>query len=73
MYARKNNRASTAMESKRYNAALSKIGNSSVELLLNLFLDFLMENALRNPRQEIEAYTEEMSGEDDELTKGVMC
>lgn len=104
------------MESKRYNAAWSKIGNSSGfrvensffkdnpqfagasgevqvvgsntllvrlttneveeqdkdELMLSLFLDFLMENALRNPGQEIEVYTEEMAAEDDELIAGVV-
>lgn len=104
------------MESKRYNTAWSKIGNSSGfrmensffkdnpqfvgasgevqvvssntllvrlsaseaeeqekdELLLSLFLDFLMENALRNPKEEIEVYTSEMAAEDDELMAGVI-
>ncbi|MBD2309388.1 hypothetical protein H6G17_28450 [Chroococcidiopsis sp. FACHB-1243] len=103
------------MESKRYNAAWSKIGNSSGfrlensffkdnpqfagvtgevqvvssntllvrletsadqeqekdELMLASFLDFLMENALRNPKEEIEIYTEEMAAEDEELLAGV--
>jgi antitoxin PrlF len=103
------------MTSKSYNAAWSKIGNSSGfrvenslfkdnpqftgaigevqvlnsntllihlqpteaeeqekdELMLSLFLDFVLENALRNP-DEIEVYTEEMAAEDDELTAGVM-
>jgi antitoxin PrlF len=41
------------------------------ELMLSLFLDFVMENALRNP-DEIEKYTEEMAAEDDELIEGVI-
>ncbi|MGL5877360.1 MAG: hypothetical protein ACRC2V_06210 [Xenococcaceae cyanobacterium] len=41
------------------------------ELMLSLFLDFVMENALRNP-DEIETYTEEMAAEDDELLAGVV-
>ena len=41
------------------------------ELMLSLFLDFLMEEALHNP-DEIENYTEAMSAEDDELIAGVM-
>lgn len=41
------------------------------ELMLSLFLDFVMENALRNP-DEIETYTESMAAEDDELIEGVI-
>lgn len=41
------------------------------ELMLSLFLDFLMEEALQNP-DEIENYTEEMAAEDDELIAGVV-
>jgi antitoxin PrlF len=41
------------------------------ELMLSLFLDFLMENALRNPAQ-LESYTEAMAAEDDELIAGVV-
>lgn len=39
--------------------------------LMERFLDFLMENALKNPSMYLEAYTEEMSSEDDELLKDV--
>lgn len=42
------------------------------EIMLATFLDFLMESALRNPKEEIEAYTEEMAAEDDELIAGVI-
>lgn len=41
------------------------------ELMLSLFLDFLMENALSNP-DELESYTEAMAAEDDELIAGVI-
>lgn len=41
------------------------------ELMLSLFLDFLMKQALSNP-DELEAYTEAMAAEDDELTAGVV-
>ena len=41
------------------------------ELMLSLFLDFLMEEALHNS-DEIENYTEAMSAEDDELIAGVI-
>lgn len=41
------------------------------ELMLSLFLDFLMKQALSNPN-EVEAYTEAMAEEDDELTAGVV-
>lgn len=41
------------------------------ELLLSLFVDFLMDNALRNP-DELEVYTEAMAAEDDELIAGVV-
>jgi antitoxin PrlF len=40
------------------------------ELMLSLFLDFLMRQSLANP-SEIEAYTEAMAAEDDELIVGV--
>jgi antitoxin PrlF len=41
------------------------------ELMLSLFLDFVMETSLRDPN-EIEKYTEEMAAEDDELMQGVI-
>ena len=41
------------------------------ELMLSLFLDFLMKAALSNP-DEVEAYTAVMATEDDELTAGVV-
>jgi hypothetical protein len=41
------------------------------ELMLSLFLDFIFEQALSNPTQELEAYTEEMSDEDNALMAGV--
>ncbi len=41
------------------------------ELMLSLFLDFLMKQSLSNP-DELEAYTEEMAAEDDELMAGVV-
>lgn len=41
------------------------------ELLLSLFLDFVMEEALSNP-DELESYTEAMVAEDDELIAGVV-
>lgn len=41
------------------------------ELMLSLFLDFLMKDALSNP-DELEAYTAAMAAEDDELTAGVV-
>ncbi len=40
-------------------------------LMLKLFLDFLMEDALKNP-QSLEVYTQEMSDEEDELLVGVV-
>jgi antitoxin PrlF len=40
------------------------------ELMLGLFLDFLMKQSLSNPA-EVEAYTEAMAAEDDELIAGV--
>jgi antitoxin PrlF len=40
------------------------------ELMLSLFLDFLTKQALSNT-SEIEAYTEAMAAEDDELMAGV--
>lgn len=41
------------------------------ELMLSLFLDFLMKQALSSSNTEIEAYTETMATEDDELLAGV--
>lgn len=41
------------------------------ELMLSLFLDFLMKQSLSNP-SELEAYTSEMAAEDDELMSGVV-
>jgi antitoxin PrlF len=41
------------------------------ELMLSLFLDFLMKQSLSDA-SEIEAYTEAMSTEDDELMAGVI-
>ncbi len=39
--------------------------------MVSLFLDFLMKQSLSNP-DELEAYTEEMAAEDDELMAGVV-
>jgi antitoxin PrlF len=41
------------------------------ELRLSLFLDFIFEQALANPSQNLEAYTEAMADEDDALMAGV--
>lgn len=41
------------------------------ELMLSLFLDFLTKQALLNPETELEAYTEAMANEDEELIAGV--
>ena len=41
------------------------------ELMLSLFLDFLTKQALLNPDVELEAYTEAMATEDEELMAGV--
>jgi antitoxin PrlF len=41
------------------------------ELMLSLFLDFLTKQALSDPL-EVEAYTEAMAAEDDELIAGVV-
>ncbi len=41
------------------------------ELMLSLFLDFVMEDALQN-HEELERYTEEMASLDDELIAGVV-
>jgi antitoxin PrlF len=41
------------------------------EIMLSLFLDFIVEQALSNPTQELEAYTEAMAEEDDALMAGV--
>lgn len=40
------------------------------ELMMSLFLDFLMRQALTHP-SDIETYTEAMAAEDDELIAGV--
>jgi antitoxin PrlF len=40
------------------------------ELMLTLFLDFITKDALTNP-QKLEAYTQAMADEDDELLAGV--
>lgn len=53
------------------NSALLKVKQEKDELMLSLFLDFLMEKALHNP-QELESYTQEMADEDDELMAGVV-
>jgi len=42
------------------------------DVMLSLFLDFLMKNAFANPDSELEAYTSAMSAEDDELLAGVV-
>ena len=39
--------------------------------MLSLFLDLVTKDALTNPEQ-LEAYTEEMADEDDELLAGVV-
>jgi antitoxin PrlF len=41
------------------------------DLMLGLFLDFIAKDALTNP-EHMEAYTEEMADEDDELLTGVV-
>jgi antitoxin PrlF len=41
------------------------------ELMLSLFLDFLTKQALSDP-SEVEAYSEAMAAEDDELMAGVV-
>jgi antitoxin PrlF len=43
----------------------------SEDLMLSLFLDFITKDALTNP-ENLEAYTEEMSDDDDELLAGVV-
>lgn len=40
------------------------------ELMLSLYLDFLMKQALANP-DELEEYTQQMADEDDDLIAGV--
>jgi antitoxin PrlF len=45
--------------------------SDSDDLMLSLFLDFITKDALTNPEQ-LEAYTEAMSDEDDELLAGVV-
>jgi antitoxin PrlF len=42
------------------------------ELMLSLFLDFILEQALAYPSQNLEAYTEAMAHEDDALMVGVV-
>ncbi|HEY9824692.1 MAG TPA: hypothetical protein V6D19_04535 [Stenomitos sp.] len=44
--------------------------NEEDELMMSLYLDFLMKQALSHPL-EVEAYTEAMAIEDDELIAGV--
>jgi antitoxin PrlF len=41
------------------------------DLMLSLFLDLITKDALTNP-ENLEAYTEEMSDDDDELLAGVV-
>jgi antitoxin PrlF len=41
------------------------------DLMMSLFLDFATKDALTNP-QHLEAYTQELSDEDDELLVGVV-
>jgi antitoxin PrlF len=41
------------------------------EIVLKLYLDFLIQQALLNPHQELEPYTEAMAAEDEELMAGV--
>jgi antitoxin PrlF len=43
----------------------------SDDLMLSLFLDLVTKDALTNP-EHLEAYTEEMADEDDELLAGVI-
>jgi antitoxin PrlF len=45
-------------------------GQDEDELMLSLFLDFVMRQALANPA-EVEVYSEAMAAEDDELIAGV--
>jgi hypothetical protein len=40
--------------------------------MLSLFLNFVWEQSLANPAQEIEAYTQVMADEDDELMASVV-
>jgi antitoxin PrlF len=47
-----------------------EIEQQEEELMLSLYLNFLTEQALLNP-EEVEAYTEEMVAEDEELMAGV--
>lgn len=42
------------------------------ELMLSLFLDFVMKQSLADPSHRLEAYTEAMAAEDDELLAGVV-
>jgi antitoxin PrlF len=51
-------------------AAQAQQDQDEDELMLSLFLDFLMRQSLTN-LSEIEAYTEAMAAEDDELIVGV--
>jgi antitoxin PrlF len=58
------------------NTVLVKLEPQSVEpdsddLMLSLFLDLVTKDALTNP-EHLEAYTEEMADEDDELLAGVV-
>jgi antitoxin PrlF len=45
--------------------------SDSDDLMLSLFLDLITKDALTNP-ENLEAYTEEMSDDDDELLAGVV-
>jgi antitoxin PrlF len=45
--------------------------SDSDDLMLSLFLDLVTKDALTNP-EHLEAYTEEMADEDDELLAGVV-
>ncbi|MBW4697190.1 MAG: hypothetical protein KME03_04675 [Aphanocapsa lilacina HA4352-LM1] len=42
------------------------------EIMLSLYLDFVMKRALADPGRELEAYTEAMAAEDDELMAGII-
>lgn len=48
----------------------TEVEDEGDELMLTLFLDFLTQQALAHP-EEIEAYTEQMAAEDDELVAGI--
>ncbi len=48
-----------------------KADSDSDDLMLSLFVDLVTKDALTNPEY-LEAYTEEMANEDDELLAGVI-